>query len=118
MEPLKETLRAFVRERDWERFHEPKDLALAVGIEAGELGEHFLWKDREQAREHVRDPAGRAALLDEIADVMIYCLNLVNAIERISGNPVDVEAAVRAKIAKNEIKYPAAVFKHKARLER
>ncbi len=118
IQDIKERLRRFVADREWERFHEPKDLALAASIEAAELSEHFLWKDKEEARNHVKDPANLNGVLEEIADVMIYCLNMVNAIERINGNTIDLTSAIAKKIEKNEKKYPADVYRNKARLDK
>ncbi|MEX2681165.1 MAG: nucleotide pyrophosphohydrolase [Candidatus Sigynarchaeota archaeon] len=118
IDSLRDALRRFVAEREWERFHEPKDLALAISIEAGELSEHFLWKSIDEAREHVRKKEHLDEVIEEIADVMIYSLNLVNAIERITGKRIDIAAAIIDKIGKNAAKYPAAVYKNKARLEK
>jgi len=118
IDSLRDTLRRFVAEREWERFHEPKDLALAISIEAGELSEHFLWKSVDEAREHVRKKEHLDAVIEEIADVMIYSLNLVNALERITGKRIDIATAILDKIGKNAAKYPAATYKNKARLEK
>ena len=117
-EDLKATLREFVAEREWERFHEPKDLALAISIESGELSEHFLWKSVDEARDYVQDEANQAKIVEEIADIVIYSVNLVNALERFTGNPIDINEAIVAKIAKNAKKYPATLYKNKARLEK
>nr|MDO8116703.1 nucleotide pyrophosphohydrolase [Candidatus Sigynarchaeota archaeon] len=118
LEDLKELLRKFVTDRDWQRFHEPKDLALAASIEVAELGEHFLWKDLNEARDYVKDPVNLDGILEEIADVMIYCMNLVNAIERITGKSINLASAVTCKIEKNEKKYPADLYRNKARLDK
>jgi dCTP diphosphatase len=118
LETLRESLRRFVAEREWQRFHEPKDLALAISIESGELSEHFLWKGVEEAREYVRNTEHAGKIIEEVADVMIYSLNLVNAMERITGNPIDIAKAIHDKIEKNGRKYPATTYKNKARLEK
>ncbi|NMC08151.1 MAG: nucleotide pyrophosphohydrolase [Candidatus Lokiarchaeota archaeon] len=117
-EDIKAVLQNFVHEREWERFHEPKDLALAISIESGELSEHFLWKGVDEAREHVRKEKNLEQIIDEVADVMIYSLNMVNALERITGQRIDVEKAILEKVVKNAAKYPAAAYKNKARLEK
>ena len=118
LEDLKATLRDFVAEREWERFHEPKDLALAISIESGELSEHFLWKSVDEAGDYVKNEENAAKIVEEIADVMIYSLNFVNALERITGNPIDIADAILAKIDKNAKKYPATLYKNKARLDK
>ncbi len=118
IDDIKETLQKFVAEREWERFHEPKDLALAISIEASELSEHFLWKSVDEAREHVRKKEHLDEVIEEIADVMIYSLNLVNALERIAGRHIDIATAILDKVGKNAAKYPAAAYKNKARLEK
>jgi len=98
---LKDALAAFNRERDWEQFHTPKDLAAALSVEAGELLELFLWKrkgdlpDAERTRQ-------------ELADVFITALNLASRLG------VDVAGAVRDKIALNAKRYPVALSKGNA----
>lgn len=101
---LRERVRAFVRARDWETFHNPKDVAMALSIEASELLEHFLWAAPPQDV----GAAERAAISDELADVVVYALAFANALD------LDVSEAVAAKMAKNEARYPAATFKGRA----
>jgi NTP pyrophosphatase (non-canonical NTP hydrolase) len=96
---LRDLVREFVRARDWEKFHAPKNLAMSVAIEAAELMEHFQWLDVEASR-HVSDPAARHAIGEELADVLSYCLALANAME------FDVSAIMRAKMIRNAEKYP------------
>lgn len=103
---LRERVRTFVRERDWERFHHPKDLAIALSIEASELLERFLWQP--SSNQASLDDVDRRALSDELADVVIYALGFANALD------IDLSDAVRAKIAKNEVKYPADRFRGRA----
>ena len=86
---LKEELRDFRDARDWWRFHTPEALARAIVIEAGELNELFLWGDCPTSDD----------IALELADVMIYCLNMANTCG------IDVTAAVRVKIAMNAEKY-------------
>jgi dCTP diphosphatase len=88
----------FVAERDWEQFHSPKNLAMALSVEAAELLEVFQWLTEAQSREAA--PEVKAAAADEIADVLIYLLQLSH---RLGIDPV---AAARDKIAKNAAKYP------------
>lgn len=97
---LKERLLAFVRERDWEQFHTPKNLSMALAAEAGELMEHFLWATPEQSRAIAAEPAKRGKIADELADVVIYALEFANA------TGLDVAAAIEAKMAANAKKYP------------
>ena len=91
---------AFARERDWEQFHAPKNLSMALAAEAGELMEHFLWATPEQSAAVAKDPAKRRKIEDELADVVIYALEFAN----IAG--MDVAAAIERKMADNAKKYP------------
>lgn len=97
---LKARALAFVRERDWEQFHSPKNLSMALAAEAGELMEHFLWVTPEQSRQIAVEPAKRAKIADELADVVIYALQFANA------TGLDVSAAIETKMAANAKKYP------------
>ena len=93
---LKEAMARFVRERDWEQLHSPKNLVMGLSAEAAELMEHFLWIDNEPSRQVVND----AAKMGEIADVTCYLLALGNTLG------IDLSEAVRAKLVKNAVKYP------------
>ena len=97
---LKARVLAFARERDWEQFHAPKNLSMALAAEAGELMEHFLWATPEQSQAVARDPAKRCKIEDELADVVIYALEFAN----VAG--MDVAAAIGRKMADNARKYP------------
>ncbi|HEY1848582.1 MAG TPA: nucleotide pyrophosphohydrolase [Opitutaceae bacterium] len=97
---LRERVLSFVRERDWEQFHSPKNLSMALAAEAGELMEHFLWAGPEESRAVAASPAKRAKIADELADVVIYALEFANA------TGLDVAASIDAKIAANAAKYP------------
>ena len=97
---LKMRVLAFVRERDWEQFHSPKNLSMALAAEAGELMEHFLWSTAEQSRAIANETARRARIADELADVVIYALEFANM------TGLDVSAAIEAKMAANAKKYP------------
>ena len=97
---LKARVLVFAQARDWEQFHAPKNLAMALAAEAGELMEPFLWVTPEQSRALVADPAKRAKIADELADVVIYALEFANA------TGLDVAAAIAAKMAANAEKYP------------
>jgi dCTP diphosphatase len=97
---LKDRVLAFARERDWEQFHAPKNLSMALAAEAGELMEHFLWATPQESRAVASDPAKRAKIAEELADVVIYALEFANA------TSLDLAAAIGAKIEANARKYP------------
>ena len=103
---LRTAVRRFVRERDWERFHLPKDLAIAISVEASELLERFLWRDPAPATLSSED---RSAIAEELADVVIYGVSLADVLE------VDLSDAVLAKLKKDEAKYPADRYRGRAR---
>ena len=91
-------LRAFARERDWEQFHAPKNLAMALAVEASELMEHFQWLSEQESGE--LPPAARQRVAEELADVFIFTVRLADRLG------VDLEPAVEAKIRANAAKYP------------
>jgi len=96
---LRNTLREFAAERDWAPFHTPKNLAMAMIVEAAELVEHFQWLTPEQSQTLPADKL--LAVRDEVADTLIYLVELADVLG------IDLIAAARDKIAKNGIKYPA-----------
>jgi NTP pyrophosphatase (non-canonical NTP hydrolase) len=104
---LRDKLRAFAEERDWDQFHSPKNLASALAVEAAELLEPFQWLTEEQSK-NLSDKQ-RSAVTDELADVQIYLIRLADKLD------VDLLQAVRAKMARNAEKYPATAFKGSAR---
>jgi len=97
---LRESVLAFARERDWEQFHSPKNLSMALAAEAGELMEHFLWSESRNSAAALVDPKKREQIEDELADVVIYALEFAN----IGG--IDLARAIGTKLAKNAAKYP------------
>ena len=101
VEELRRRLAQWVSAREWEKYHRPKNLAMSIAIEAGELLEHFQWLTHAEADEVLRDPAARQEVADEMADVLSYLLSLANA------TGIDLAAAFEAKMARNETKYPA-----------
>jgi NTP pyrophosphatase (non-canonical NTP hydrolase) len=102
IQTLKKILLAFREERDWEQFHDPKNLAEAISIEAGELQELFLWKDKDEIKKKLaEDPQYRKKIEDELADIFNYCLNFANATD------IDLASASRRKMEQNRAKYPA-----------
>jgi dCTP diphosphatase len=100
LESLTLALRRFAAERDWEQFHSPKNLAAALTVEAAELLEHFQWITEEQSRN--LPAVKRAAVGQEIADVLLYLLQVADKLQ------VDVIAAANEKLALNAVKYPVA----------
>lgn len=92
--------REFVRERDWEQFHTPKNLVMALAGEVGELIEHFQWLTPEEFQTLTAEPEAATAVADEMADVLVYLLRLADLLD------IDLPAAVAAKVAKNAAKYP------------
>jgi dCTP diphosphatase len=104
---LKALVRQFVEERAWQPFHSPKNLAMGIAVEAAELMECFLWLDLPASFEAANEPIKRQAIADEMADVFCYLLNLSNVIG------IDLSEALRAKIVKNSLKYPADKYKGK-----
>lgn len=98
--PVLDEVRAFVRERDWEQFHDPKNLAMAVASEAGELAAELRWIKSDEADGWAKDPANLARLADEIADVAITTLMLADRVG------LDLPTIMRAKMEKNRAKYP------------
>ncbi|MFZ5496700.1 MAG: nucleotide pyrophosphohydrolase [Verrucomicrobiota bacterium] len=97
---LRERVLAFAREREWEQFHSPKNLSMALAAEAGELLEHFLWAESRDSAAPLADPKKREQIEDEIADVVIYALEFANV------GGIDLAKAIGAKLAKNAAKYP------------
>jgi len=106
MEGLREAIGTFIEERDWEQFHSPKNLAMALSVEVSEIVEHFQWLTEEQSRN--LPPEKLAEVRQEIGDVMIYLTELA---EKLGIDPVD---AARAKLEINGQKYPADLTKGKA----
>jgi dCTP diphosphatase len=107
---LRKLVADFVAERDWSQFHSPKNVSMALAIEAAELMEHFQWLTNESSRELANEPEKLAAIGEELADVIGYSFALANELG------LDIATAVRAKMVKNAEKYPAE--KYRGRYER
>ena len=103
---LKSAIRVFIEERDWEQFHSPKNLAMALSVEVSEIVEHFQWLTEEQSRN--LPPEKLAKIREEIGDVMIYLTELA---DKLGIDPVE---AAKAKVEINTEKYPADLVKGKA----
>jgi len=97
---IKESIRLFAEARGWEPFHSPKNLAMALASEVGELCDIFRWLTAEESRAAANDPQLRIAIADELADVanIVMLLSL--------HTQIDLTEAITAKMAKNAIKYP------------
>lgn len=105
---LKNELADFARRRDWDQFHTPKNLAMALAGEAGELLEVFQWLTAEQSSEVMADDRRAEQVQDEMADVFSYLLRLADVLD------VDLESALRAKINRNEQRYPEELARGRA----
>lgn len=100
VERLKESVRAFARERDWEQFHNPKDLLVALLCEVGELAEHLRYRTNAEVAAHLDDPSARSAFAHELAD----CLWLLLRMADMTG--IDLASSLNEKLALAALKYP------------
>jgi dCTP diphosphatase len=98
---LEAALQNFADERDWNRFHSPKNLAMALTGEVGELVELFQWLTEDESKRVGQDPATARAVRDELADVLMFLVRLASVLD------VDLDKAVAQKLAANARKYPA-----------
>lgn len=99
IEQLREQLQRFAQERDWKQFHSPKNLAMALCGEIGELAHHFQWLSEDDSRQLSDEK--RNAVAEETADVLLYLIMLSDALD------IDLLEAAEKKIRKNESRYPA-----------
>ena len=97
---LQARLRRFAAERDWERYHAPKNLAMALAVEAAELAEIFQWLTEDESRRAHLDARTHERIADEVADVLLYLLQVADKCG------VEVEAAAQRKLEKNALKHP------------
>ena len=104
VQDLKTVVDNFVDDRDWAQFHSPKNLSMALAVEASELMDLFKWKTTEEAQEEMKGQLLEDAA-DELADIMIYAIAFANR------NEIDISIAVKRKIDKNIEKYPAEKFR-------
>jgi NTP pyrophosphatase (non-canonical NTP hydrolase) len=102
---LRQIVADFVAERDWAQFHSPKNVSMALAIEAAELMEHFQWLTTDDSRRLAADPKKLADVGEELADVIGYSFALANELG------IDVSSTIRAKMVKNAEKYPADKFR-------
>ncbi len=106
MDDLRSAIGTFSRGRDWEQFHSPKNLAMALSVEVAEIVEHFQWLTEEESKNLT--PEKLAEIREEIGEVMIYLTELA---DKLGVDPVE---AAKAKVAINGQKYPAELVKGKA----
>ncbi|UXJ50808.1 nucleotide pyrophosphohydrolase [Pseudomonas citronellolis] len=97
---LAEALERFANDRNWAQFHSPKNLAMALSGEVGELNEIFQWMTEDASREAARNPETAQAVRDELADVLMYVVRLASVLG------VDLDAATQQKLKVNNEKYP------------
>jgi NTP pyrophosphatase (non-canonical NTP hydrolase) len=97
---LRDELQQFVTERDWNKYHTPKNLGMSIAIEAAEMMEHFQWYSSEESIEVIKNPETKELVADELADVLIYCLIMANQAH------IDISSAVRAKMKRNQGRFP------------
>lgn len=102
---LKTLVKDFVAARQWEQFHSPKNLSMSLAIEAAELMEHFQWLTTDESRAVGQKAAQLSEVGEELADVLAYALALANVLQ------LDIATIMRAKMVKNERKYPAGEFR-------
>ena len=100
VDSLRKEVREFMQERNWERYHSPKNLSMSIAIEAAEIMEHFQWYTSEESRKLVEDEQVWAQVTDEVADVLIYCLTLANQLN------MDISTAVTSKLERSRSRYP------------
>ena len=99
IQQLKDKVRGFVDERDWNKYHHPKELAISISIEAAELLEIFQWDEKVDVQKIKGDEKTMSKLKEEIADVMMYILCLSNQLD------IDLSEAVMVKLDRNRAKY-------------
>ena len=102
---ITEKIIKFRNERDWMQFHDPKNMAVSIILEASELLEHFQWKTKEEVRKYVMQ--NKAEIKDEIADIALYLFELADNLG------ISLIGAMEAKLKKNEMKYPIEKAKGK-----
>jgi NTP pyrophosphatase (non-canonical NTP hydrolase) len=97
---LRLAVQKFVDDRNWKKYHTPKNLSMSIAIEAAEILEHFQWRTAEESTRLLEDTEAYAEIIDELADVLIYCLSFANQAD------IDISRAVRAKLDRNEDRFP------------
>ncbi|MCZ6672291.1 MAG: nucleotide pyrophosphohydrolase [Verrucomicrobia bacterium] len=108
LQKLKDQIKAFAVARDWEQFHTPKNLSMAIAAEAAELMEHFLWKEGGESVDVLNDPSKHQQIAEELADILIFSLEFAN----ITG--MDIATIIQEKMEINARKYPVEKAKGRA----
>jgi len=103
VENLRRAVGDFVAEREWEKYHSSKNLAMSIAIEAAELMELFQWRSEEAGQALLLDPEKKSQIGEELADILIYCLAFANQ------GDLDISALVMAKLEKNESRFPPGI---------
>ena len=106
---VKKEILDFRNKRNWEQYHKPKNLSMAIGTEAGELMEHFLWDDNEEAIEKLNDSQRLEEVKEELGDILIFSFLMAECLGE------DVSDIMLNKIKKNEGKYPVEKSKGKSK---
>jgi NTP pyrophosphatase (non-canonical NTP hydrolase) len=105
VEELKKLVAKFRDERNWKKYHKPKDLAISINIEAAELLEHFQWKTDEKINEMLKNKEKVKQISEELADIIDYCLSFADVMN------IDISEALKKKIEENKKKYPVEKIK-------
>jgi dCTP diphosphatase len=106
LEEIKGKLKQFARERDWEQFHSPKNLSMALSVEVAELVEHFQWLKEQDSYRHKREK--KQAIAEEIADIQMYLVLLADQLN------INIATSVNEKIEKNKERFPIEKVRGKA----
>lgn len=107
VQDLKEAVKAFIKERDWEKYHSPKNIAMSIAIEAGELMEHFQWLSQEESNEISHNEEAYNEIRYELADITMFVLDFAMTLD------IDLSSAVKDKLSENRQKYPVELCKGK-----
>jgi len=105
---LKEEFEKFVTERDWAKYHHPKEVAISLVLEAAELLEIFQWEEKQEIPKIKSDNRTMQRIKEEISDIILYCISIANRLD------IDISTAIREKLELNKKKYPADVVKGKS----
>ena len=105
---IKGKIKKFIKERDWEKYHSPKNISMSIAIEAAELMEHFQWLTIDQSKKLLKNKSRREEIEDELADIAIYVLDFCNAFD------INIEKCILRKLDKSSKKYPVRLVRGKA----
>ena len=105
---IKKEIKKFIRERNWEKYHSPKNISMSIAIEAAELMEHFQWLTIAESKKLLKDKKKRAEIEDELADIAIYLLDFCNLFD------IGLESCILRKLEKSSRKYPVHLVMGKA----